>query len=213
VRRLVVGQNVSVVDWGVLQRHKSLRTLIIGSRVNFHPGDTLGSFLSLRVLSIRSSDSDTLVPSLTKLKHLRYLHLENTLIYLGCQMTFLLHISLYGNCEKLCHLPGSIIKLVHLRFLNSDGTNVSVVPKGFGELTNLRSLGGFPVHVDMDASSSWCSLQELEPLSQLKYLILYGLEKVQDSRMAKMAMINSKRHLGYLQLSYSASGHTICMDR
>jgi hypothetical protein len=27
--------------------------------------------------------------------------------------------------------------------------------------------------------------------------------------MAEMAMINSKRHLGYLQLSYSASGHTI----
>jgi hypothetical protein len=213
VRRLAVGHTVSMVDWAILQRHESLRTLIIGSRVNFHPGDTLGSFLSLRVLSIKSADSDTLVPSLTKLKHLRYLHLEDTDISRLPddihKMKFLLHISLKGNCGKLCCLPGSIIKLVHLRFLNIDGSNVSVVPKGFGKLTNLRSLYGFPVHVDMDASSSWCSLQELEPLSQLKDLTLYGLEKVQDSRMAEMAMISRKRHLGDLQLYYSESGHTI----
>ncbi|XP_066342322.1 uncharacterized protein [Miscanthus floridulus] len=61
----------------------------------------------------------------------------------------------------------------------------------------------------MDASNSWCSLQELEPLSQLRDLTLYGLEKVQDSRMAEKAMISSKRHLGYLELNYSASRHTI----
>jgi hypothetical protein len=62
----------------------------------------------------------------------------------------------------------------------------------------------------MDASrSSWYSLQELAPLSQLRDLQLYGLEKVQDSQMAIKAMIRSKRRLGYLELNYSASGHTI----
>jgi len=61
----------------------------------------------------------------------------------------------------------------------------------------------------MDASNSWCSLQELEPLSQLRDLTLYGLEKVHDSWMAEKAMISSKRHLRYLELNYSASGHTI----
>jgi hypothetical protein len=196
VRLLAVGQTVSVVDWAVLQRNESLRTLIIGSRVNFHPGHTLGSFLSLRVLSIRSADSDTLVPSLSKLKHLRYLHLEDTDISRLPddihKMKFLSYISLKGNCKKLCYLPSSILKLVHIRYLCLEGSNVSVVPKGFGELTNLRRLYGFPVHVDMDANSSWCNLQELAPLSHLRELTLYGLEKVQDSRMAEMAMISKK---------------------
>ncbi|XP_066338633.1 putative disease resistance RPP13-like protein 1 [Miscanthus floridulus] len=212
VRRLSIGQTVSVVEWAVLQRHESLRTLIVNSRVNFHPGDSVGSFSGLRVLYILSADCDTLVPSLSMLKHLRYLHLEDTDISRLPddihKMKFLLYISL-GHCKRLCHLPGSIIKLVHLRSLDIQGSNVSVIPKGFGELTNLRSLYGFPVYVDMDASNSWCSLQELEPLSQFRNLTLYGLEKVQDSRMAEKAMISSKRHLGYLELQYSASGHTI----
>ncbi|CAD6255575.1 unnamed protein product [Miscanthus lutarioriparius] len=213
VRRLCIEQTVSVLDWGILQRRESLRTLIINSRVNFHlPDDSLSSFSSLRVLYILSADSNRLVPSLSMLKHLRYLHWEDTDISRLPddiqKMKFLLYISLV-NYKKLCYLPGSIIKLVHLRSLNIRGSNVSVMPKGFSVLTNLRSLYGFPVHVDMDASNSWCSLQELEPLSQLRDLTLYGLEKVHDSRMAEKAMISSKRHLGYLELNYSASGHAI----
>lgn len=124
------------------------------------------------------------------------------------KIKFLLYI-LLGNCKKLFYLPSSIIKLVHLRSLDMYGSNVSVVPKGIGGLTNLRSLYGFPIHMDMDSGSGWCSLQELEPLSQLRDLTLYGLEKVLDSKMAEKAMISSKRHLGYLQLNYSASGYTI----
>jgi hypothetical protein len=53
VRRLAIGKTVSTVEWAILQRHKSLRTLIINSRVNFRPGDSLGSFSSLRILSIQ----------------------------------------------------------------------------------------------------------------------------------------------------------------
>ncbi|XP_066342298.1 putative disease resistance protein RGA1 [Miscanthus floridulus] len=66
VRRLSIEQTVSVLDWGILQRRESLRTLIINSRVNFHlPSDLLGSFSCLRVLYICSVDSDTLVPSIS----------------------------------------------------------------------------------------------------------------------------------------------------
>jgi hypothetical protein len=55
------------------------------------------------------------------LKHLRYLHLENTDIS-GLpvdihKMKFLFYI-LLGNCMKLCYVPSSIIKLVHLRSLD-----------------------------------------------------------------------------------------------
>jgi hypothetical protein len=99
---------------------------------------------------------------------------------------------------------------IHWFPLYIEGSNGSAVPKGFGELTNLRLLYGFPIHVDMDASgSSWCSLQELAPLLELRELKLDGLEKVQDSRMAEKAMISSKCHLGYLELNYSASRHTV----
>ncbi|RLM58885.1 hypothetical protein C2845_PM18G12870 [Panicum miliaceum] len=218
VRRLSLGRTVSVAEWAVLQRRKSLRTLIINSKVKFKFGDSLGrSFSSLRVLYISwSADSDRLVASLSKLKHLRYLHLKETDVSRIPEdvhrMKLLLRIVLV-NCEKLGHLPSSITKLAHLRTLAlADGTNINVVPRGFGGLSNLRSLYGFPVvHVDdMDAgtgssSSIWCSLQELAPLSQLTDLTLNGLEKVPSCWMAEQAMISSKAHLSYLELNYSNS--------
>jgi hypothetical protein len=157
-----------------------------------------------------------LLASLSKLKHLRYLHLEDTDVSRLPEdihkMKFLLHIYLF-NCKKLGHLPSSITKLVHLTSLALNGTSISAVPKGFGGLSNLTLLNGFPVHMDdMDAgSSSWCSLQELAPLSQLRDLTLHGLEKVPACWMAEKAMISSKAHLNSLTLNYnnhSASKHT-----
>jgi len=221
VCRLSLGRTVSVADWAVLQRQKSLRTLIISCRVNLTSGDSLGSFSSLRVLYILSANNlDRLVDSLSKLKHLRYLYLDDTdvsrLPVDIHKMKFLLHMYLL-NCKKLGHLPSSITKLVHLTCLALDGTNISAVPKGFGGLSNLRLLHGFPVHVDdMDAGSSNCNLQELAPLSQLRSLRIDGLENVPACWMAEKAMISSKAHLTYLDLNYnshSASKHTTAEPR
>ena len=40
---------------------------------------------------------------------------------------------------------------MHLRTLIMYGLNdIVIIPKGFGGLTNLRILSGFPVHMDMD---------------------------------------------------------------
>jgi hypothetical protein len=162
-----------------------------------------------------------LVATLSNLKHLRYLHLEGTDVSRLPddiqQMKFLQFIRLM-NCEKLAHLPSSIVKLVHLRSLNITGSNVSVVPKGFGGLTNLRLLYGFPVHVDDtdhvgSHTSSWCSLQELAPLSQLRQLTLQGLEKVPASWMAEKAMISNKGHLSYLTFNYSRAGGEVEQQR
>ncbi|CAL4979371.1 unnamed protein product [Urochloa decumbens] len=219
VRHPSVGQTISAVEWVILQKQKSLRTLIIRSSIKFQPGDTLRSFSSLQVLFIRSAGCDTLVGSLSTLKHLRYLHLEDTdvsrLLDDIHNMKFLQYIHLL-DCEKLHHLPRSIVKFVHLRSLDISGSNVSAMPKGFGGLTNLRSLFGFPVYVDdvvvdHEGSSSWCSLQELAHLSQLRQLTLHSLQKVPASWMAGNAMLSSKAHLSYLELNYSsASGHTAC---
>jgi Leucine-rich repeat (LRR) protein len=214
IRRLSIGQTVSAVERTTLQRMKSLRTLIINSSIKFQSGgdSLLGSFSSLRVLCVRYADSDRLVASLSNLKHLRHLHLEGTDVSKLPddiqQMKFLQFINLL-HCENLGQLPSSMTKLVHLRSLNITDSNVSVVPKGFGGLTNLRLLYGFPVHVDnMDHAGgcSWCSLQELAPLSQLRQLTLHGLEKVPASWMAEKALISNKGHLSYLEFNYNSVG-------
>ncbi|CAD6255489.1 unnamed protein product [Miscanthus lutarioriparius] len=200
VRRLSVEQTVSVVEWGILQRRESHRTLIINSRVNFDlPGFLLGSFSCLRVLYIWSANSDTLVPSLSKLKHLRYLHLEDTDISRLPddihKMKFLLYINLLG-CKKLGHLPSKIIKLVHLRSLDTSSSNIGVVPKAFGGLTNLRLFYGFPVQMDMDASgSSGCSLQELAPPSQLRIESLHSSVEFKSLRYLWLQNLPCWTHL------------------
>ncbi|CAL4991324.1 unnamed protein product [Urochloa decumbens] len=212
VRRLAIAPTASLASehWTILQKQTSLRTLIIHSRINIKPGDSLSSFSSLRVLYISGADSDILVDSLCQLKHLRYFHLQDTNIsrlpHDISKMKFLRYITLV-RCAKLGHLPSSIVKLLHLRSLDIRGSNIHTVPKGFGGLTNLRFLQGFPVHTDMDGV--WCSLEELAPLSQLRDLTLEGLENVPASAMAEKVMISSKRYLSYLVLKCKASGHVM----
>ncbi|KAL6908012.1 hypothetical protein ACP4OV_002182 [Aristida adscensionis] len=212
VRRLCIGPTMPVAEWTMLQKHhKSLRTLVAFSRINFRPGDALGSFSGLRVLHIVDADIDGLIGSLCQLRHLRYLYLDRTDISRLPnnidKMKFLQYIILL-DCKKLDHLPSNIRKLAHLRCLDISGSNVNVVPRGLGGLTNLRMLYGFPVYVDK--SGNWCSLSELEHLSHLRDLELVGLANVSDSTMAERAMISSKDHLGYLALGYSsASGQMV----
>ncbi|KAJ1255506.1 hypothetical protein BS78_K201300 [Paspalum vaginatum] len=210
IRRLSVPQTVSVGEWAVLQRQESLRTLIIYSGINFKPGDSLDHFSSLRVLCILSAtNSDRLFSSLSKLKHLRHLCLEKTdmsrLPDDIHKMKFLRYIYLV-YCEKLRHLPISTVKLMHLKSIVITGSNISTVPKGIGGLINLRMFMGFPVDVNMDTTSNpWCSLQELAPLSHLRNLAIYGVEKVSASWMAEKAMISTKGHLSYLKLNYNST--------
>jgi Leucine-rich repeat (LRR) protein len=215
VRRLSIAPTVvPVPDWAILKKQKSLRTMALRSNIKLMPGDSLKSFSSLRVLYVDGTDSDRLVDSLCNLNHLRYLYLNMTNISRLPdsidKMKFLQFIMLL-NCKKLDSLPNVIVKLVQLRYLDISGSNVSTVPKGFCGLTNLRSLYGFPVHVDdidhaSSHTSSWCSLQELAPLSQLRQLTLHGLEKVPATGMAEKALISSKGHLWYLHLNYSSVG-------
>jgi Leucine-rich repeat (LRR) protein len=215
VRRMAVGPSELLVpEWDVIRKQESsLRTLIIHCKINFGPNDSLASFSRLRVLSINQRgggrDCDGLVGSLCQLRHLRYICLERTNVSRLPEdihmMKFLQHI-LLGGSTNLENLPSSIIKLVHLRTLVLEYSNANVViPQGFGGLTNLRMLLGFPVHTDTDGG--WCSLEEIEPLSQLRKLSLHGLENVPPSSLAEnKAMVSRKEHLDYLQLKWSSSG-------
>ena len=80
VRRMSVGPSTLVPEWAVLPKQDSLRTLIITNcKINFEPNDSsLTGFSRLRVLSIQGGDCDRLVGSLSQLRHLRYLCLDQT---------------------------------------------------------------------------------------------------------------------------------------
>ncbi|GJM94634.1 hypothetical protein PR202_ga11297 [Eleusine coracana subsp. coracana] len=95
-----------------------------------------------------------------------------------------------------------------------EGSHVNdvLIPKGFGRLKNLRILFGFPVHIDADGS--WCSLDELAPLSQLRYLTLYGLANVvANTSFAENADISNKENLTYFDLDCNSSrGRIVSVD-
>ncbi|KAF8647791.1 hypothetical protein HU200_065206 [Digitaria exilis] len=212
VRRMSVGPS----DLAALQNKESLRTLIIRCEMNLGPRDSLTSFTKLRVLFInKGGDCERLVDSICELRHLRYLCLRKTNISRLPEdihrMKFLQHIVIRGS-RNLVNLPSSVTRLVHLRTLNMHDSNVNVkIPKGFRGLTNLRVLFGFPVHMD-DMDGSWCSLEEIGPLSHLRYLSLCGLENVSAGWLADKAMISSKGHLDYLELNWSSGGWRALRD-
>ncbi|KAF7105353.1 hypothetical protein CFC21_106171 [Triticum aestivum] len=179
------------LDWTSLQKYQSVRTLISTIQIKIKPGDSLLAFSGLRTLHIEFADVAALVESLHQLKHLRYLALLDTDISvlpgnIG-KMKLLQFLNL-GGCENLINLPHSIVKL-GLRLLNLP--HVSMIPRGFCELTSMRRLDGFRAHMDGD----WCSLNELGPLSQLRFLGLIQLENVSTASFAANARLSEKMHL------------------
>ncbi|KAI4979030.1 hypothetical protein ZWY2020_015783 [Hordeum vulgare] len=188
------------LEWSSLQAQKTLRALISTGYINIKPGDSLVNFPCLQTLHIDSAHVVEFLESLHELKHLRYLSLRETDISslpdsIG-KMKFLQYISLLG-CKQCVKLPGSIVKLGQLRYLNFNATSIKGIPRGFCALTNLRVLLGFPAQVDGDC----CSLEELGPLSQLKILDLDGLENITTSSLAAKAKLADKVHLTTLVLN------------
>ncbi|CAL4982304.1 unnamed protein product [Urochloa decumbens] len=193
------GPESSQLDWCSLQAQPSLRTLISVGHIKIIPGDSLLGFSNLRTLHVEDANFDTLAESLNQLKHLRYLCIDRTSISrlpenIG-KMKFLQHISLF-RCKSLSKLPASILKLQQLRYLNLIDTSIKYIHRGFDGLTSLRTLYGFPAHVDV----GWCSLEELGPLSHLIDLGISGLENVSSSSFATKAMLGEKVRLTYLNL-------------
>ncbi|XP_037471775.1 putative disease resistance protein RGA3 [Triticum dicoccoides] len=197
--RLSIKSTHSELEWTILEKQGRVRTLFFVD-CKIKPGGSLANFASIRVLDISSEESDWLVDTLCNLKHLRYLSFSGTDISRLPddihKMRFLQHIQL-TNCTKLDKLPDSITKLAFLRCLDLRWSRVEVIPRGFGGLTGLRSLLGFPVKMD----GEWCSLEELEALSHLRILSVQSLENVPGSSVAKRAQISNKENLEYLELN------------
>uniref|UniRef100_A0ACD5VLL5 Uncharacterized protein n=1 Tax=Avena sativa TaxID=4498 RepID=A0ACD5VLL5_AVESA len=203
---IVTGQSQSgELDWKYLHEQQSVRTLISNIQIKTKLGDSLVTFSSLRTLHMESADVAVLVESLHQLKHLRYLALVNsdisTLPVSIGKMKLLQYLDLSG-CKNLLNLPVSIVKLAQLRLLFLD--NVSMIPRGFCSLTNMRKLSGFQTHTD----DNWCSLDELGPLSNLKFLELCNLENVSAASFAANARLGEKKHLIKLSMQCTSRlGH------
>ncbi|CAD6343901.1 unnamed protein product [Miscanthus lutarioriparius] len=198
------GSESNGLEWSSLQAHISLRTLILVGETKINPGDSLSSFPCLRTLHIEDGNFDALSESLVQLKHLRYLCLKGTntsrLPEKIAKMKFLQCIDL-SNCGSLTKLPRVIGELRQLRYLRLDYSGINNIPRGFGSLTNLRILKGFPAHVEGD----WCSLEELGPLNRLTSLDIRGLENVSSSTFAIKARLGKKVCLSYLYLQCTSS--------
>ena len=198
------GSESGKLKWSMLQEQKHLRTLILIGQFKIRPYDSLISFPSLRTLHVQSAKIAALVDYLYQLKHLRFLSIRHTDISrlpdnIG-KMKFLQLIDV-RSCRDLAALPGSIVKLGHLRYLNMNKTsNDATIPRGFGGLTNMRILYGFPAHMD----GEWCSLEELGPLCELRKLGINSLENVYDVSSATMARLCEKIHLTDLILRCSS---------
>ncbi|VAI82097.1 unnamed protein product [Triticum turgidum subsp. durum] len=180
------------LDWKFLHAQQSVRTLISIIQIKMKPGDSLITFSSLRTLHIESANMSVLLQSLHQLKHLRYLTLVNANISVLPEnigkMKLLQFLDLC-RCIKLVNLPDSIVKLGQLRLLSLP--EASMVPRGVSSLTNMRRLCMFRAHMDGD----WCSLDELGPLSQLRFLELHQLENVSTASFAANARLGEKMHL------------------
>ncbi|CAD6343902.1 unnamed protein product [Miscanthus lutarioriparius] len=198
------GTESNKLAWSSLQAHISLRTLIFGGKSKINPGDSLSCFPCLRTLHIEDANFDALSKSLVQLKHLRYLCLDGTntsrLPKKIAKMKFLQCIDL-TNCRSLVKLPRGIGELRQLRYLSLVYSGINNIPRGFGSLTNLRILWGFPAHVEGD----WCSLEELGPLNRLTSLDIRGLENVSYSTFAIKVKLGEKVCLSYLNLQCTSS--------
>lgn len=199
-------------DWSsISEKQELLRSLIINGRMNFgaSAGDySLSVFPSLRALFLIHAESDRLVQSLSKLKHLRFLRLESTDVARlpdDIHKVKLLEQISICNCASFTgQIPSSILRLDRLRHLAIGAGTKFTVPRGFGGLTNLRTLAPFPAQKD----GEWCSLQELGPLSRLRILELGCLEAVPSGALAAEARIRSKEHLRVLVLMCYRSGES-----
>uniref|UniRef100_A0A0D3FSS2 NB-ARC domain-containing protein n=1 Tax=Oryza barthii TaxID=65489 RepID=A0A0D3FSS2_9ORYZ len=188
------------VEYSDIQKQKSLRALVSFGSINLKSGDSLGALPYLRILHVNNTEISTLLGSLYHLKLLKYLDLSNTDVSsLPCnigKMKCLQYICVHG-CQKLKQLHKSIVNLHKLRFLDISDTSVKTVPKGFGRLINLVSLKGFPTHTDDNGK---CTLEELEPLSKLMHLTVWGLQNISSNCSSTGAKLSDKTHLTSLWL-------------
>ncbi|KAK8588765.1 hypothetical protein V6N12_023180 [Hibiscus sabdariffa] len=162
----------------------------------------------LRALELHQVNIKTVVHSIHKLKHLRYLDLSHN-YYLKilpksiCKIQKLQVLKLEG-CMDLEELPKKIEKLVNLTHLSLGSWSLTHMPSGIGKLTSLESLTMFVVDKDGYHGGAAADLSELSGLNNLRgELLIRNLGFVKNAREEfRAANLKEKQHLQSLVLQW-----------
>jgi len=145
--------------------------------------------------------------SIGKLKHLRYLALSESqrMEKLLDSITRLQNLQTLklSYCRSLKELPRDIKKLANLRHIEINGSGLTYMPVGMGQLTNLQTLSTFLVHSGSHSRHSDSSgLQELHGLNMLRgRLEIVNLRHGKGVALeCKDANLKEKQHLRTLSI-------------
>ncbi|KAJ9692795.1 hypothetical protein PVL29_011742 [Vitis rotundifolia] len=181
---------------------KYLHTLLAARVVDFSstaqpPPNLFKHLVCLRALDLSGNVFFGELPkNLGKLIHLRFLDLSNNFILGGLPETIcdLYNLQTLIVSEFLTKLPQGMRKLINLRHLEWGGGRGSMLPKGIGRLTSLRTLTGFRI-------IGVCKIGELKNLNSLRGgLVISGIANVKDAEEAGEAELKNKKHLHQLEL-------------
>ncbi|XP_064948164.1 putative disease resistance protein RGA3 [Musa acuminata AAA Group] len=199
-----IGERIQLPDRIV--EEKCLRSLLIFDSPRARTiGDDLFKMLrKLRVLLLNDTSIESLPESIGELSHLRHLDLDRTKIRgipesvggLGNLQT----LSVSG-CKSMRKLPKTITKLYNLQCLRLQDTPLTSLPKGMGSLINLSELDAFIVSNDGD-------LKELQPLSKLRSLSVYRLDRATTTGESVLANKSFLRQLHLFCMSQDRAQRT-----
>ncbi|KAG8646271.1 hypothetical protein MANES_10G139900v8 [Manihot esculenta] len=162
---------------------------------------------SLRVLEVHYLDIQKVLPSVKRLKHLRYIDFSDNheLNELPDSITKLLNLQVLNvsGCDSLKELPKDTRKLVNLRHLYCERCwSLTHMPRGLGQLASLQTLSCFVV--DSSLSKPVARLSELNRLNDLRgRLVIRNLGCLKDGmREFEAADLKAKQYLQSLILSW-----------
>jgi hypothetical protein len=139
--------------------------------------DSIGRNEKLRFLRLEETKIKRLPSSITKLRNLECLDLQ--------------------DCSKLVELPEGIGNLEKLEVLNLKVcAKLGGMPVGFGQLSRLQKLGLFAV----GKGEKFAGISELENVSRIgEELRIIDLSHVLDPNDARMACLKQKTNLFFLK--------------
>jgi len=186
VRTLITKCNALKVDHTVFRKLIKIRVLDLTGAILLSIPDCIGGLIHLRSLDLNGTDISYLPESIGSLVNLQILNLD--------------------HCDELHSLPLGITRLCNLRRLGLDDTPINNVPKGICRLKLLNDIEGFPVGgscVSSNTTQDGWSMQELDPLLQLRKLQMVKLER--GATCSTNSLLLDKKYLKELQLQ--------CTDR
>ncbi|KAH1057881.1 hypothetical protein J1N35_035946 [Gossypium stocksii] len=194
--------STNVMDFPTLQPLQSL----IQRGYHFNLFNRSGFFSEQKYLKVLYMDFESSNIAFKSLKHLRYLHLEDSPLKTLPESTSSLHnlqtLSL-RNCHSLQMLPKGTKNLKNLRYLDIRQCHaLTSMPVALGQLSFLRRLSMFIV-----GKEDGCGIDELKELALEGELSIKGLHNVKSSMEAKNANLIKKHNLRSLSLSWPVSSN------